>query len=331
MFQLTRDPARYHGLTQKPPFFEGWYYRMTDKNRLESVVVIPGIYIHKNPAESTSFIQVVDGINLKNFYITFPVDAFRSEKRKFNISIGGNSFSSNSFSLDLNREDLRVNGTLHFRFMNPWPVSLSSPGIMGWYAWVPFMECFHGVISLDHSIEGSLELDGREIDFSGGKGYIEKDWGRAFPEAWIWQQSNHFGEEGVSLTASIAIIPWIGKAFPGFIIGFLWEKELYRFATYTGARTTLLETSDKTIHWIVEDKKYMLEMFTEIGPATFLRAPTPRGMDRQIRESVDSLVEVRLYRKIKTGRTVVFQGKGNQAGFEMEGNISKLLQMVHAG
>ena len=23
---------------------------------------------------------------------------------------------------------------------------------MGWYAWVPFMECYHGVLSLDHTI-----------------------------------------------------------------------------------------------------------------------------------------------------------------------------------
>ena len=37
----------------------------------------------------------------------------------------------------------------------------------------------------------------------GGRGYIEKDWGQAFPRAWIWTQSNHFGADapGTSLTA----------------------------------------------------------------------------------------------------------------------------------
>ncbi|WP_243392439.1 MULTISPECIES: tocopherol cyclase family protein [unclassified Mesotoga] len=30
------------------------------------------------------------------------------------------------------------------------------------------------------------------IDLTGGKGYIEKDWGRSLPDAWIWMQSNNF-------------------------------------------------------------------------------------------------------------------------------------------
>ena len=39
---------------------------------------------------------------------------------------------------------------------------------------------------------GSLEINGAEISFEGGKGYIEKDWGRSMPSDWIWIQSNHF-------------------------------------------------------------------------------------------------------------------------------------------
>jgi hypothetical protein len=330
MFQLTLCPACYHGRNKKPPFFEGWYYKMVDKHRQEAWTVIPGIFLHKDPNKSTGFIQVMDGKRLATNYLKYPTEIFLSKKRKFEISIGGNTFNSKEIQIDIHRENLVIKGLLRFHFLNPWPVTTLSPGIMGWYAWVPFMECFHGVLSLDHSIEGSLRINDRHIDFTGGKGYIEKDWGQAFPEAWIWQQSNHFSEDGISLTASIAIIPWVRKAFPGFIIGFLWEGKLYRFATYTGAKTTLLETNDKIVHWIVEDKKYQLEMHTEIGPSTYLQAPTLNGMDRQISESVDSFVEIRLSRKIKTGKTVIFQGNGYHAGFEKEGNIPKLLQMIQS-
>jgi len=328
MFQKILNPASYHGRGKKPPFFEGWYFKLTDKNRQQTYAVIPGIFLHKEFFRSSTFIQVVDGKNMKNHFIAYPVDTFKSHKKYFDIDISGNKFSNEHISINIHKEDLQISGNLQFQFLNPWPVTPSSPGIMGWYAWVPFMECFHGVLSMDHSIKGSLKINEKEIDFTGGKGYIEKDWGQAFPEAWIWQQSNHFGEDGISLTASIAIIPWIGKAFPGFIIGFLWERQLYRFATYTGAKTRLLEIEDKTVHWIVEDKKYELEMFSEIGSSTYLRAPTPNGMDRQINESVDSLVKVRLSQKIKTGKTIIFQGSGLHAGFEKEGNIAKLLDMV---
>ena len=66
---------------------------------------------------------------------------------------------------------------------------------MGPYTFAPFMECYHGVLSFDHTIAGSLAVDGQELDFTGGHGYIEKDWGQAFPKAWIWTQSNHFGAD----------------------------------------------------------------------------------------------------------------------------------------
>ncbi len=328
MFKRTLTPSCYHGNGKKPPFFEGWYYKIVDSSQQHSLAIIPGVFLHNNSPKTTAFIQMVEGRNNSSYYIDFPIDTFSAQKNEFNINIGTNQFTANEVFLDINRNNLKIKGNLKFNFLREWPVTFTSPGIMGWYAWVPFMECFHGIVSLDHSTEGTLKINGEVIDFSGGRGYIEKDWGQAFPEAWVWQQSNHFSEEGVSFTGSIAIIPWIGKAFPGFIIGFLWDKKLYKFATYTGAMTTLLEISGGTVHWIVRDKKYELEVFTKRGSGSPLRAPTPHGMDRQITESVDSFMEVRFSQKIKTGKTVIFQGNGYHAGLEIEGNIPRLLEMV---
>jgi hypothetical protein len=36
---------------------------------------------------------------------------------------------------------------------------------MGWDAWLPGMECYHGVMSLDHAITGNLVINGRKTDF----------------------------------------------------------------------------------------------------------------------------------------------------------------------
>ena len=63
---------------------------------------------------------------------------------------------------------------------------------MGWYSFVPFMECNHGIVSVNHDLYGEISVNGNVIDFNNGKGYIEKDWGVSFPEAWIWIQSNNF-------------------------------------------------------------------------------------------------------------------------------------------
>ena len=138
-------------------------------------------------------------------------------------------------------------GRLRFNGVAPWPVTLRSPGIMDWYAFVPFMECYHGVLSFDHEIRGLLAVDGQAVDFHGGRGYIEKDSGQAFPRAWIWLQTNHFGQPDICLTASVARIPWLGTAFRGFIVGFWWNGRLYRFATYTGAQVERLEVTRITL------------------------------------------------------------------------------------
>lgn len=45
---------------------------------------------------------------------------------------------------------------------------------MGPFAFVPFMECYHGIVSMDHIIQGELEIDGATVDFSNGRGYMEK-------------------------------------------------------------------------------------------------------------------------------------------------------------
>jgi hypothetical protein len=54
---------------------------------------------------------------------------------------------------------------------------------MGWYSFIPFMECKHGIVSANHKIKGKITVNNQIIDFDEGQGYIEKDWGTSFPEA----------------------------------------------------------------------------------------------------------------------------------------------------
>jgi len=204
---------------------------------------------------------------------------------------------------------------------------LTSPGIMGWYAWVPFMECYHGVVSLDHAIEGELTVGEETIDFAGGRGYTEKDWGQAFPSAWIWFQTNHFEQAGTSLTASVAIIPWLRSWFPGFIIGLWHGGQLYRFATYTGAQTVRLDAEDREVLWAVEDRKYRLEMRATRPEGGRLQAPTPEDMGRRIAETLNAVVDVKL--SVATGGSwqEVYTGTGKHAGLEAVGDLARLRTM----
>ncbi|MGD8398233.1 MAG: tocopherol cyclase family protein [Anaerolineae bacterium] len=325
MFNFFRNilhPARYHGHDKRPPFFEGWYYKLVSEGGRQRYAIIPGIFLSDDPDRQHAFVQVLDGVTGRSAYHRYPADAFWAARDAFHLRIGDSDFTADRIRLNVEGEELGVQGELRFEGITPWPVRLTSPGIMGWYAWVPFMETYHGVVSLDHGIEGGLTVEGATVDFSGGRGYIEKDWGRAFPAAWIWLQANHFDAPGTSLTASVAIIPWLRGSFPGFILGLWHEGQLYRFATYTGARIASLDIGDRVVEWRVVDDHYRLHMTATRPQGGLLQAPTTVGMDRRIAETMDARVDVRL--EELGGGAEVFSGTGRYACLEAVGDLDRL-------
>lgn len=315
-------PEVYHGFDRRPPFFEGWYFKMVDATEQHRYAVIPGVFIGQDAATSHSFVQTLDGVTGNSTYHRYPFEAFIPARDKLDIRVGPNRFRLDWIRLDIRSPERTMQGELHFAGGHPWPVTLTSPGIMGWYAFVPAMECYHGVLSFDHTISGQLVVDGKTLDLTCGRGYIEKDWGKSFPKAWIWMQSNHFATPGTSLTASVAVIPWLRGAFNGFIAGLWHEGRLYRFTTYTGARLERQDVTDRnvTLHFVDKDQKgYRLELVATRGHAGPLHSPERVAMLQRVMESLTATVEVRLV-EIDSGR-VLFAETGRHAGLEVVGDL----------
>ncbi|CAI2162591.1 18340_t:CDS:1 [Funneliformis geosporum] len=153
-----------------------------------------------------------------------------------------------------------VRGYISFNDITPYPFTYTHPNVMGIFAYIPFLECNHGIISMSHRSSGMVEFINMEnngiienrMDLESGFGYIEKDWGVNFPESWIWSQSNKFinekEEKSSSILISIADIPLVSSDnpllkipylkdflhFPGRIIIFYHAKSniTYNFSTY---------------------------------------------------------------------------------------------------
>jgi hypothetical protein len=196
---------------------------------------------------------------------------------------------------------------------------------MGFFAWIPFLQTYHAVVSLDHVIHGTLTFGGETVDFGGGRGYIEKDWGRSFPEAWIWMQTNHFDRPGTSFTASVATIPLPGFSFRGFIAGLWHEGDLYRFTTYTGARIDELTISEEEVQAVISDRDYRLEIAARRARGGVLRGPTGVDMGGRVPESLQARVTVRLSAPGQGSSGSIFESTGRNAGLEVVGEVSKLL------
>ncbi len=186
---------------------------------------------------------------------------------------------------------------------------------------MPFMECYHGVVSLDHRLKGQLTINNETIDFTGGRGYIEKDWGSSMPSAWIWMQTNHFEAEKTSFMLSIARIPWIGTTFTGFLGFFLHEGKLFTFATYTGAKIGVLSTNDDQVEVIIKSRDFSIRVRGINSSRGSLKAPRSGEMDRVIHESVDAALDVELFDK---SGNLLFTGTGKNAGLELVGDLESL-------
>ena len=203
---------------------------------------------------------------------------------------------------------------------------LGAPGIMGWYSFVPFMECNHGIVSLHHELEGELQikatsLPNKPIRFTDGKGYIEKDWGRSFPRAYVWMQSNHFDTcDRASVMASAAHIPWLGSHFIGFISGMWLEGKLFKFATYTGARKSL-KIEDEQVELIFKNPKTELRILAKQAAGTALFSPLSGEMKGKIQESLQAVLHVEL---LENGHRI-FEGTGRNSGLEVAGAVEVLI------
>ena len=315
--QTLWHPERFQGWGKRRNYFEGWYYKMVSRDERTAVAVIPGVAMDKQ-GEGHSFIQVLDGRKKTSAYHKFPLDDFKAESSRFAAHVGTNRFTLGQISVDVPGFSCDVKSTGHV----PWPVTLFSPGIMGPYAFAPFMECYHGIVSMDHMLTGTLDLGDGQVDMSGGRGYIEKDWGRSFPSGYVWMQSNHFEMKGISMKASVANIPWLTDSFVGFIAGFWYKGEIIRFTTYNSSRMKRHIISPHSVELVLQNPRYELHITADRDEATELASPILGAMAGKIEESMTAVLNVRLY-DIKTGK-VLYKGAGRNAGLEVAGKVEEL-------
>ena len=311
-------PNQFQGWGRKKTYFEGWYYKLVSEAEDHALAIIPGIAI-ESPENHHAFIQVLNGKDKTAEYHKFELDAFWASSKEFSVSIGNNKFNDHLIQLDLPN----LSGKLQLKGNVLWPNKWYSPGIMGPFSFVPFMECYHGIVSMNNILQGSFQMSGKELSFTGGRGYIEKDWGKSFPSAYIWMQSNHFNSLGASFKLSVAKIPWLGSSFVGFISGIWINNQIIRFTTYNRSRLEKCEVTNTEVNICLSNPRYKLEVSASRTESTELASPINGLMDGKISESMTSEIYVKLTNK-KHGK-VEFEAKGRNAGVEVAGNISELV------
>jgi len=318
-FRKTWKPECYHG-SGSAPYFEGWYYKIIDKSLQRRMAIIPGISFQEE--DSHAFIQILDDTTQRAHYIRYPVHDFHAEADRFVVRIGDSEFQDHSFRLAIQSPDISLKGELYLINRFPWPVSLFSPGAMGWYGLVPLMQCYHGILSMNHEIQGDLILDQERISFSDGKGYTEKDWGTAFPEGYIWMQCNHFQDTTLSVSCSIARIPWVTGTFRGLLAGLVWQNRLYKFTTYSGAEVESMKLTADSFQISLRDKNHILRLEATSSRTSDLRAPDGKSMGQRASQAMNGTMELEL--RTVAGEMLV-RSRGSCVAMETGGETGLIL------
>lgn len=303
-------PEVFQGSLRYRNYFEGWYFKNVSNDLKHAMAFIPGISLSEDPH---AFVQFIDGIAGRTAYFRFDTGDFESSRREFLTRIGDSVFTAEELRLKLKNEECEIEGSLKYHNITRLPKSLLMPGIMGWYSYVPSMECNHGVVSVDHGISGSVSVNGTLYDFSGGRGYIEKDWGISFPESWLWLQCNNFTTDETSMMISVAKIPWRGRYFIGLISFLLTGGRIEVFATYNGASVlSLRQVSGNVTEIVIGKKRKRLTVTVNKSSAGTIVAPVQGKMSNLIRESISSEVDFVL----DEGNGNIVRDHGARAGYE---------------
>ncbi len=314
-------PEVFQGARKRRAYFEGWYFKLISRDRSHVLALIPGIALGDGPQDAHAFIQAIDSRRNRVAYLRYPLEAFRPERDRFDVRIGSSRFHNGGLEVDHDGDGHVLRGEVSFWDIEPYPKTLFHRGIMGPFTYVPFMECRHGIVNLRQRLRGQLEFDGERFDFDDGEGYVEKDWGRSFPEDWIWLQANHFSDPRASFMFSVARIPWLGRQFTGQIAFLRTAGSFHRLATYNRAKIERLAIGRDQVEARIRHPSHLLEMDARFSPGGLLRAPKNGVMTRTIEETLSAEVSVRL-----TDRhgAVLFEDRSAQVGMEISEGAGRL-------
>lgn len=290
----------FHGNRKKKAYFEGWYFK--HQNGVNTLAVIPAFHVDAE-GKRTASIQVITENESHCFSI--PIEEFSADRRRFFIRAGRNVFCEKGISLNLRAPGMRVRGRLSYG-------AFTRPGydVMGPFRFLPFMQCSHGVLSLHHSIYGTVFINGRACDFHGGKGYVEKDRGSSFPKSYLWTQCNWFEQGRCSVMASVAHVPLPVGHITGCICTVFYKGREFRLATYLGVK--VIRCTRRRL--VLRQGRYRLEVEFPEDEGRVLAAPVQGQMSRTIVENAACKIRYAFW---IDGR-LLFDMTSSQASFECE-------------
>lgn len=293
-----------------------WYYNLIDPKKETLMEIEIG---RKNEAGNSEYYMLIES-NEKAFTreIKFIPEMVKWGNEE--ICLGNSSFNMQHINLDLEEEGYYIKGNISFTGIIGTNKSRWQSGIMGPFRYWPFLNSYHEVASLTQQVSGTVTVNGKTIDFDYGKGYMEKEWGKQHPKAWIWAQCNHFKENDIALMAGVARMPFLWEYYTTFSVPVYYNGRLEIFSTYNGGQIAKLYRYKGYVHLIITQKSKVLDLKIYGEDEVELVSAYSSHRIRDVYQCPMAKIEI----KLMQSNQIILDDVGYCCNIEMGGNTSKL-------
>lgn len=328
----------------KPPFFEGWYLRLTLPNSDKSYAFIFAI-----EAPSLGCIQILDPHDTLHVLQLPPDSHFKSSESAWTLSHwgyvsplslvnqpGGDKFDvtpwytsrylMQGWHVDaLASHGYFVSGGQQIQWAFDYQPSLSW-GSRGqgrhtgtWLANFSIFEPGYQVLMAHGQVsDGYIKIGDERIDVKGSTVYAEKNWGRSFPSRWFWIQCNTFWSvPDLCVVAVGALRKVVSLKETIGLVAVHHEGRMYEFSNWSAI----------SVDWIVRWGKWSISSESRNGFRVKLSGstdeagkpvlgPTENGMKFTMRDTMRGHLQVALTNAF--GKTIV-KAESTNAQLEVGG------------
>lgn len=294
--------------------FEEWYFKILDIKQRKNI--IGQISIKEKNGENYGTCHLMYTIDEEQKEETITIQNVQINKN--GLSWENNTITKNKVQIDI---DSHCKGELVIEDVIDTKKSLIKPGVMGYYQYLPKLEFYEDIITLQGKIKGGLYVNGKAIDFNGGSYYLQRQWGNKYPNVWLWAECNGFQKKkNLALNIGVARLKLWFNYYTAFAIPVYYDNQVEIFANYNGGQIAKLYRYKGYVHLIIIQKEKLLDV------KIYGRDELECVLDKETHgiRDVYGCNRVKLEIKMTQNGKVILEDMSLGCNIEMGGNTSKL-------
>jgi len=284
------NPTQLQGNLNKINYFEGWFQKVYSPQLNTTFIVIYG-FATGDERKEIGFIQLCVP-NQKIILLTFDKNEVVCHKKKHHVRFGNHVLSEKEIKIQTDEIliDLVIS---HKQERNKVKNS------MGNFYLVPNLPCYHAIVNDNQLINGTIQFQNEHYHLMNASGYLEKNWGKSFPEKYIWLHAFDPGNFENQLLFSKADIRWSGNTFTKHLGFIRINGEYFDLRKLKNCKITISKPDPTNQLIVIRSTTLDIELNVNFNKKVVFKGPENGQLNRPIEHFNDVSIEVKTSHKSK--------------------------------